>query len=248
VAGLSLDWKAWIACGQGESRHFVASDPESALAPYRNCLRLEEHGIAGAALVVYFSPAALGLCNLDSQECQSSNVWRRCAMRTYTILILATTLSVAADDPKNDPVAKDYARLEGTWRIVSLEVEGMKIPDETIKDARLIIKGKEFTMKEKIATYSGNFTIDPGKKPKAIDMKFTAGPEKGNTSYGIYEIDGDNLKICLTITAKDRPTEFAAKAKSGHGFEVLKREKATGDAADAARFSASTRRAGCKAN
>jgi hypothetical protein len=53
----------------------------------------------------------------------------------------------------------------------------------------------------------------------------TEGPEKGNTSLGIYELQGDDLKLCLTITAKDRPTEFAAKPKSGHGFEVLKREK-----------------------
>jgi uncharacterized protein (TIGR03067 family) len=80
-------------------------------------------------------------------------------------------------------------------------------------------------MKEPIATYGGTFVLDPGKKPKTIDIKFTEGPEKGNTSLGIYELDGDTLKICLTITAKDRPTEFAAKAKSGHGFEVLKREK-----------------------
>jgi len=101
----------------------------------------------------------------------------------------------------------------------------MKIPAETIKDSRLIIKGKEFTMKEKIATYKGTFTIDGGKNPKTIDLKFTEGPEKGNTSFGIYELDADDFKLCLTITAKDRPTEFATKAKSGLGFEVLKREK-----------------------
>ena len=100
-----------------------------------------------------------------------------------------------------------------------------KIPQEAINESRLIIKGKEFTMKEKIATYKGTFLIDPTKKPKTIDMKFTEGPEKGNTSLGIYELDGEDFKLCLTITAKDRPTEFAAKAKSGLGLEVLKREK-----------------------
>src|SRR5438034_6834648 len=119
----------------------------------------------------------------------------------------------------------DYAKLEGTWRIVSLEVDGVKIPEETIKDSRLIIKGKEFTMKEPIATYRGNFIIDPSKKPKTIDIKFTEGPEKGNTSLGIYELNDGELKLCLTITAKDRPKEFAAKPNSGHGLEVLKREK-----------------------
>ena len=146
-------------------------------------------------------------------------------MRGYALLVLAAGLSLAADDGKKEPMDMDYAKLEGTWRVISLEVDGMKIAEETIKDSRLVIKGKEFTMKEKIATYRGTFTIDPSKKPKTIDIKFTAGPEKGNSSLGIYQLEGDDLKLCLTITAKDRPTEFAAKPKSGHGFEVLKREK-----------------------
>jgi uncharacterized protein (TIGR03067 family) len=146
-------------------------------------------------------------------------------MRKSALLLVAAALSLAADEVKKEPLDKEYARFEGTWRVVSLEIGGMKMPEQTLKDARLIIRGKEFTMKEKIATYRGTLSIDAGKKPKTIDMKFTEGPEKGNTSYGIYELDGDNFKLCLTITGKNRPTEFAAKPKSGHGLEVLKREK-----------------------
>ncbi len=146
-------------------------------------------------------------------------------MRAYAVLVLAAGLSLPADDSNKEPVDMDYTKLEGTWRVVSLEVEGTKIPEKTIKDSRLLIKGKEFTMKEKIATYRGNFIIDPSKKPKTIDMKFTEGPEKGNTSLGIYELEGHDLKLCLTITAKDRPAEFSAKPRSGLGFEVLKREE-----------------------
>jgi uncharacterized protein (TIGR03067 family) len=150
-------------------------------------------------------------------------------MAGCVLLVLAAGFSLAADDKDNDALDKEYAKFEGTWQIVSLEVDGMKIPEEAIKESRLIIKGKEFTMKEKIATYKGTLSIDPSKMPKTIDMKFTEGPEKGSTSLGIYELDGDDFKLCLTITAKDRPTEFAAKAKSGLGLEVLKREKAKKD-------------------
>jgi uncharacterized protein (TIGR03067 family) len=140
-------------------------------------------------------------------------------------LVLIAGLSLTAGDGNQEPRDMDYAKFEGTWQVVSLEVDGMKIPQETIKESKLIIKGKEFTMKEKIAIYKGTFSIEPSKKPKTIDIKFTEGPEKGNTSLGIYEIDGDDLKLCLSVTAKERPTEFTAKPKSGHGFEVLKREK-----------------------
>jgi uncharacterized protein (TIGR03067 family) len=129
------------------------------------------------------------------------------------------------DRQLQDTVEKEYARFEGTWQMLSLEVAGRKMPKETIQGARLIIKGKEFTMKEKTAIYRGQFILDLSKKPKTIDLKFTEGPEKGNTSYGIYELAGDELKLCLTIVGKNRPTEFAAKPKSGHGFEILTREK-----------------------
>jgi uncharacterized protein (TIGR03067 family) len=146
-------------------------------------------------------------------------------MSLFAVLILVAGSPLAPDDLKKEALDKEYARFEGTWKIISLEVGGMKMADTTINAARLIIKGKEFTMKEQIATYRGHFVIDPSKTPKWIDMKFTDGPEKGNTSYGIYEVEGDDFKLCLTITGKTRPTEFAAKPKSGHGFEVLKREK-----------------------
>ena len=144
------------------------------------------------------------------------------------VLALTAGLSLAAGDGNKKALDMEYAKLEGTWQVVSLEVDGMKIPKETIKESKLIIKGKEFTMKEKVATYKGTFSIDPSKKPKTIDVKFREGPEKGNTSLGIYELDGDDLKLCLSVTTKERPTEFSAKPKSGHGFEVLKREKPKG--------------------
>ncbi len=46
----------------------------------------------------------------------------------------------------------------------------MKLPENSLKTARLIIKGKDFTMKDELATYRGHFSIDPNKKPKTIDM------------------------------------------------------------------------------
>jgi hypothetical protein len=134
-------------------------------------------------------------------------VWRSAMIRA-AVLVLTAGLSLAAGDGNKEHLDMEYAKLEGTWHVLSLEVDGMKIPKETIKESKLIIKGKEFTMKEKIATYKGTFSID--------------------TSLGIYELDGDDLKLCLSVTTKERPTEFSARPKSGHGFEVLKRERPKG--------------------
>src|SRR5205823_4054339 len=47
------------------------------------------------------------------------------------------------------------------------------------------------------------------------------------TALGIYELEGDTWKICLTLTAKERPKEFAAPAGSGLALETLKRDMAS---------------------
>jgi uncharacterized protein (TIGR03067 family) len=55
-------------------------------------------------------------------------------------------------------------------------------------------------------------------------LQFTEGPEKGNTSLGIYELDGDTWKLCFTVTGKERPKTFGTLAGSGLALEILKRE------------------------
>src|SRR5215469_15645901 len=83
----------------------------------------------------------------------------------------------------------DLARLQGTWNIVAVEMDGQKMPPGA--DARIIVDGDRFTSEGMGATYRGKLTVDAAQKPKTFDLKFTAGPEKGNTNLGIYELKGD---------------------------------------------------------
>ena len=55
-------------------------------------------------------------------------------------------------------------------------------------------------------------------------MKFTKGPESGNTNFGIYELNGERWRICLATRGTIRPKEFAAVQGSGIAVEVLERE------------------------
>jgi uncharacterized protein (TIGR03067 family) len=66
--------------------------------------------------------------------------------------------------------------------------------------------------------------IDPSKKPKHSDATFTEGELTAKT-LGIYEVDGDNMKICYGLPGKDRPTEFSSKPGSGQVLIVYKRDK-----------------------
>jgi hypothetical protein len=42
---------------------------------------------------------------------------------------------------------------------------------------------------------------------------------------GIYEIDGDTLRICVAKKGKERPKTFESKEGSGHVLTVMKRVK-----------------------
>ena len=67
--------------------------------------------------------------------------------------------------------------------------------------------------------------IDPTKSPKTIDVTMTEGPNKGAIMLGIYEIDGDTLKVCFDAEVKKRPTEFKSPAGSETFVNVHKRVK-----------------------
>jgi len=130
-----------------------------------------------------------------------------------------------AGGDKEAAIRDELGRFEGSWRFDAMEVGGKAVPVDGFKSIRLVLKGDKFTMVQPDATYGGTYVVDPSSRPKTIDVMFTEGPEKGKTSYGIYELEGDTYKVCMGLTGKPRPTEFASKPGSGHVLEVLKREK-----------------------
>jgi uncharacterized protein (TIGR03067 family) len=142
------------------------------------------------------------------------------------VVVVAVGLLMGADESKPDAKVKDeIAKLQGTWAFVSVEMDGKKTDPNLVKGSKIVIKGDNFTAISGGATYKGTFKVDVAKKPKTLDINFTEGPEKGNTSLAIYELDGDTWKICLTISAKERPKDFATKEGSGVALESLKRQK-----------------------
>jgi uncharacterized protein (TIGR03067 family) len=124
----------------------------------------------------------------------------------------------------------DSDLLQGTWSVAALEMDGQKSPDAMLAGAHIVLKGDRFQSLGMGAVYEGKLVLDPAASPKTFDLKFTKGPEKGNTSFGIYELTGEEWKICMTTrvgaTASDRPRKFATKPGTGVVLEILKRGKA----------------------
>ena len=122
---------------------------------------------------------------------------------------------------------QDLRALEGEWRFASLEVDGTAMPAAALSASRLLIDGDLFRTESPEANYEGVFTIDVEASPRRIDIEFIEGPEAGNRSYGLYELNGDRLTLCLGLVGASRPAAFSTAPGSGHALERLRRVSAS---------------------
>jgi uncharacterized protein (TIGR03067 family) len=122
-------------------------------------------------------------------------------------------------------MGQDLDKLQGAWNIVSLEMDGQKMPGG---GARIVVRGNRFSTTSMGATYEGTVVIHQTTAPRTFDLHFDDGPEKGNTNLGIYELDGDSWRICLATRGSVRPQEFAAPPGTGIALETLRRGTAAG--------------------
>ena len=113
--------------------------------------------------------------------------------------------------------------LEGEWHFHNQRLDGVVMPAKALSGSRLLIDGDRFRMESPEAIYDGRLTIDISVSPSHITIDFVEGPEAGNQSYGIYELDGDRLMLCLGLAGSSRPTQFAATKGSGHVLQHLRR-------------------------
>lgn len=122
--------------------------------------------------------------------------------------------------------AKDEAKsLDGTWLASAAELAGGEFPDEVRKTIKLVIGDGKYTVTVGTNPDKGTVKLDPSKKPKAMDITGTEGPNKGKTFLAIYEKTDDTLKICYDLSGKARPTEFKTKKGTQLFLVTYKREK-----------------------
>src|SRR5690349_18206386 len=94
-------------------------------------------------------------------------------MKMKLLLIWGLCLLLGAD--AKDDAKKDLARLQGTWVMAALEIDGKPVPAEKLRDTTLTVRGDKYIVRVKDKMYESNFTLDPGQSPKAIDLFFPDG-------------------------------------------------------------------------
>ena len=94
---------------------------------------------------------------------------------------------------------------------------------------RFIFKGNAATVegndqvRKEYARFS--FKLDPSAMPQLFDLTVAAGVQKDAVMEGIYELKGDQLRICLKVLGQERPAEFTSPEGASVALLVLKREK-----------------------
>jgi uncharacterized protein (TIGR03067 family) len=137
--------------------------------------------------------------------------------------VLAVLL-VGAADTSND-AQKELEKLQGTWIMAALEVDGQQVPEEKLQGTKLTIKGDKYIVTVKDKSHEVVITLDPAKKPKTIDMVFADGPNKDKVHRGIYELEKDTFKLCRAREPDgERPTEFATQPNTGVFMVTWQRE------------------------
>jgi uncharacterized protein (TIGR03067 family) len=108
-------------------------------------------------------------------------------------------------------VEPDISKLQGTWRLVAGEEGGIAIPPQNFGvNTHLVVSGSTATFKSGRRVATGTITVDETKRPKWIDLDIgTIGNEV--VSPGIYELNGDTLRLFLASSGAERPKEFKTK-------------------------------------
>jgi hypothetical protein len=70
----------------------------------------------------------------------------------------------------------------------------------------LRLEGSEYG---ELTWWGGDITLDPARRPKEMDAKEPSMNPGGRVYQGIYQLDGDTLKICMAVGVKERPGQFA---------------------------------------
>jgi uncharacterized protein (TIGR03067 family) len=109
-------------------------------------------------------------------------------------LVALTAVATAAEN--------DLDKLHGTWIVVSAELDGSAESCDLKKGDKLVFDGTKYKFEAKHFPESGTFSLEPKAKPKEIDFLDT----KDKKSHGIYELNGEQLKLCFADS--ERPKQF----------------------------------------
>jgi uncharacterized protein (TIGR03067 family) len=117
------------------------------------------------------------------------------------------------------------ADVEGSWRPVTAELDGNRLPGAELAELRLTLTATSYTLTNALGDDRGVVKKDGSQTPMTMDVTGTEGPNQGKTMLAIYQLSGDRLTICYDLTGKSRPTKFETRPGSRRFLVTYQRQK-----------------------
>jgi len=116
--------------------------------------------------------------------------------------------------------ADPATEIDGTWTVVSVEYGGQKLDG---------FAGAKLTLERGVTSFTlpggevqrGTYKLDAGASPKRID---TTSDGKVEAPRGIYELQGQTLRMCFNQTGAPPPTQFRTAPGEPLLLMVVKRQ------------------------
>jgi uncharacterized protein (TIGR03067 family) len=122
---------------------------------------------------------------------------------------VASSTPGTSDGPVANRLDGDCRALQGVWICKRAEADGVVFPAKVAEAMRWTFKGETL-----ILTLGGRdmecpYQLDPKHCPRHFDYKDSG---SARPHIGIYELNGDTLRICVRLHGNSRPAEFSAKS------------------------------------
>jgi uncharacterized protein (TIGR03067 family) len=120
---------------------------------------------------------------------------------------LAGLFLAAPSRPGEQATREDRERLQGTWALVTMVVDGRELGDGEGKETyQLTFEEDRYAISTGGRTRTrGAYRLDAARSPKALDTIPSEGEEAGRTRLGIYKLEGDTLTVCAHDPARHHP-------------------------------------------
>jgi uncharacterized protein (TIGR03067 family) len=121
-----------------------------------------------------------------------------------------------------EPSKIELRSLQGQWRIVRIELRGRVAVEEQLSASRPTLAFTASSAILKSGTDSDRnvkVRLDASTKLKQIDFV----DEDGRVEKGVYQREGEAIRLCFSAPGGERPTRFVADEESGTWIMLLRR-------------------------
>lgn len=129
---------------------------------------------------------------------------------------------LAAGRPADEQIMQALEKLQGTWRCTKLVKAGQEAPLEMVGRVTFTFKADQ-VINSINEDDPATIKVDPSQTPAAIDFINKA----AKVDVGIYAIEGDTLKFCMSTaeSKKPRPTKFESTSENDAMLGVFVRQR-----------------------